>query len=67
MCREVFFETNGVPRVVEVKEKLAEAAGPSRKADRERGDPSKPGSVSAPMSGDVIDIKSKAGLPMHTF
>lgn len=62
LCRrEVFFEANGVPRVVEVKEKLSESAGPSRKAAREKGDPSRAGSISAPMNGDVIDIKTKAG------
>ena len=50
-----------MPRVVEVKEKLSESAGPSRKAAREKGDPSRAGSISAPMNGDVIDIKTKAG------
>ena len=60
-CREVFFETNGVPRVVEVVEKLSEESKSAGRAVREKGDPTKVGSVSAPMSGDVIDIKIKAG------
>ena len=60
--REVFFETNGVPRVVEVKENVAKSAATNQKASRERGDPGKAGNVSAPMNGDVIDIKVKAGL-----
>ena len=56
-CREVFFETNGVPRVVEILEAKALA----EKTSREKGDPSQPGSVSAPMSGEVIKINTKAG------
>lgn len=55
--REVFFETNGVPRVVEVVEAKAMEA----KASREKGDPNQPGSVSAPMSGEVIKINTQAG------
>jgi pyruvate carboxylase len=57
----VFFETNGVPRVVEVLEIQSEESKSGGRAVREKGDPSKVGSVSAPMSGDVIDIKIKAG------
>ena len=49
--QEVFFETNGVPRVVEVAELKAAESAPGKKPARERGDPARPGSVSAPMSG----------------
>ena len=49
--QEVFFETNGVPRVVEVAELKAAESAPGKKPARERGDPTRPGSVSAPMSG----------------
>lgn len=53
----MFFETNGVPRVVEI----AEAKAMEAKASREKGDPNLPGSVSAPMSGEVIKINVQAG------
>ena len=42
-------------------EKLSEESKSAGRAVREKGDPTKVGSVSAPMSGDVIDIKIKAG------
>ena len=51
LSQEVFFETNGVPRVVEVAELKAAESAPGKKPARERGDPTRPGSVSAPMSG----------------
>lgn len=60
-CREVFFEANGIPRVVEVVEKEQAGTMTSRRPARERGDPNMPGSVSAPMSGDVLDVKIKPG------
>jgi pyruvate carboxylase len=59
--REVFFETNGVPRVVEVLEVQSEESKSGGRAVREKGDPTKMGSVSAPMSGDVLEVKIKAG------
>jgi len=66
-CREVFFETNGVPRVVEVLEVQSEESKSGGRAVREKGDPTKMGSVSAPMSGDVLEVKIKAGAFLHPF
>ncbi len=60
--REVFFEVNSVPRVVEVLDRSEEVRGaPGRKAARERADTSNLGSVAAPMSGEVIAVKAKPG------
>lgn len=67
-CREVFFESNGVPRVVEVVDTTAaDAAGSttSAKAAREKASPTDDGSVGAPMAGEVIEVKIKPGARMH--
>ena len=63
MCgREVFFEVNSVPRVVEVLDRSEEQKGSvGRKAARERADTSNLGSVAAPMAGEVVDVKAKPG------
>ena len=65
-CREVFFESNGVPRVVEVPDLTgqgAEGGGAKtgRGPAREKANPSELGSVAAPMAGEVIDVKVKPG------
>lgn len=60
--REVFFEANGIPRVVEVTDRRATtevAAG--RRAVRDKADPADVGSVAAPMAGEVVDIKAEPG------
>lgn len=60
--REVFFEANGVPRVVEVKDQgVGKAASAARKPARDKADPSNLGSVAAPMAGDVVDVKTAPG------
>lgn len=62
--REVYFEANGVPRVVEVVDKRSlEALG--KKAIREKADVGVLGSVGAPMAGSVIEVSVKAGQPVH--
>lgn len=62
--REVFFEVNGIPRVVEVVDRRsAEAVG--KKEVRERCDTSVMGSVGAPMAGSVIDVTVKPGSKVH--
>ncbi|KAG2483618.1 hypothetical protein HYH03_017498 [Edaphochlamys debaryana] len=58
--REVFFEANGVPRVVEVTDKKAEQVL-GRKAVRERADLAVLGSVGAPMAGTIIEVSVKPG------
>lgn len=64
VCREVFFETNGVPRAVEIVDRTEETGtgGPARKAAREKADPQVLGSVGAPMAGEVIEVSAKPGL-----
>ncbi|KAI8467848.1 MAG: pyruvate carboxylase [Monoraphidium minutum] len=62
--REVFFEANGVPRVVEVADtRSAEAL--VKKAVREKSDTSVLGSVGAPMAGSVIEVCVKPGQGVH--
>ena len=63
---QVFFETNGVPRVIEVVD--ARPAGTTaggglanKRAARERADPMILGSVAAPMAGEVVEVKIKPG------
>ncbi len=62
-CREVFFETNGVPRTVEIVDTTdqGEGGGPIRKAAREKALPDVLGSVGAPMAGEVIEVTAKPG------
>jgi len=59
--REVFFEANGVPRVVEVIDKKSSA---KTTALREKADPDQIGSVGAPMAGDVVEVSVKPGTPI---
>ncbi|GBF90515.1 pyruvate carboxylase [Raphidocelis subcapitata] len=62
--REVFFEANGVPRVVELADTRS-AEGLAKKAVREKADPSVLGSVGAPMAGAVIEVSVKPGQAVH--
>ncbi|MEW5296933.1 MAG: hypothetical protein WDW36_000179 [Sanguina aurantia] len=57
---EVFFEANGVPRVVEVVDRKSESVV-GRKAVRERADLTVLGSVGAPMAGTIIEVCVKPG------
>ena len=59
-CREVFFELNGLPRVVEVVEESV-AIGDALSMAKEKANPSDEGSVGAPMAGQVIDVACKPG------
>jgi biotin carboxyl carrier protein len=60
----VYFEANGVPRVVEVVDKRSmEVLG--KKAVREKADVGVLGSVGAPMAGSVIEVTVAAGAPVH--
>jgi biotin carboxyl carrier protein len=59
--REVFFEANGVPRVVEVADRAAEQAT-GKKAVREKVDVAVLGSVGAPMAGTIIEVVVKTGM-----
>lgn len=60
---EVFFEVNGVPRVVEVpvKQKPGAAAGRSP-VSAEKADLAVLGSVGAPMAGSIIEVIAKPGF-----
>ena len=69
--RDVFFEMNGIPRVVEVEDKTEEGSDKkTRMASRERCDPADIGSVGAPMAGQVVEVlvtegeEVKAGMPL---
>jgi pyruvate carboxylase len=55
--REVFFELNGQPRRVRVRDRSVEAAV----AEREKANPENPGAVGAPMPGTVIELKVAEG------
>jgi pyruvate carboxylase len=62
----VFFEANGVPRMVEVVDRRQSAAaegggGVAAKPAREKADPVVLGSVGCPMSGQVIEVVAKPG------
>ena len=60
--REVFFEMNGIPRVVEIEDKTeAGSTKKTRLAARERSDPADMGSVGAPMAGNVVEVLVKEG------
>ena len=65
MHREVFFEANGVPRMVEVVDRrqtaAADGGGAAAKPVREKADPTMLGSVGCPMSGQVIEVVAKPG------
>lgn len=56
--REVFFEANGVPRVVEVVDR--KYATENREV-REKAEADDLGSVGAPMAGDVVEVSVKPG------
>merc|ERR1719172_587266 len=56
--REVFFEVNGSPRVVDVLDKTQEET--TAKEKNEKADPDAIGSVGAPMSGSVVEVQVKA-------
>lgn len=60
----MFFETNGVPRAVEIEDRTDETStgGTTRKAAREKADSQVLGSVGAPMAGEVIEVSAKPGL-----
>ena len=62
----MFFESNGIPRVVEVTDLTQQSAAeggsrPAAKALRDKADPAKIGSVAAPMAGEIIEVKVKPG------
>lgn len=58
--REVFFETNGIPRVVDVVDVgVAKALG---RAARDKADPDTLGSIGAPMAGQVVEVLAKPGI-----
>eukprot|EP00210_Caulerpa_lentillifera_P003086 g2948.t1 len=56
--REVFFESNGVPRVLDILDRKNTT---EKTAIREKAQTHEVGSVGAPMSGDVIEIIAHAG------
>ena len=60
----MFFESNGVPRAVEVVDRKSyesDASKSARGPARDKADPLLPGSVAAPMAGEVIEVKVKPG------
>ena len=60
--REVYFEANGVPRVVEVRDRgVGKEATAARRLSRDKADPSDIGSVAAPMAGEVVEVKAAPG------
>jgi pyruvate carboxylase len=60
--REVFFEMNGIPRVVEIEDKTEEGTTKkTRLASREKSNPEDMGSVGAPMAGEVVEVLVKEG------
>ena len=54
----MFFETFGVPRVVEVEDRSQDAASNNARLAREKADSSAVGEVGAPMGGDVLDVRT---------
>lgn len=67
--REVFFDLNGIPRVVETPDRRTRdtggggggGRGTAPLAARERANPDVLGEVGAPMSGAVVEVKVAAG------
>ena len=63
--REVFFDLNGIPRVVEVVDRKSKEAEQKLKsaqtAAREKANTDVLGEVGAPMSGQVIEVKVRPG------
>eukprot|EP00188_Purpureofilum_apyrenoidigerum_P004536 Plantae.Rhodophyta-Purpureofilum_apyrenoidigerum.ctg5190.p1 GENE.Plantae.Rhodophyta-Purpureofilum_apyrenoidigerum.ctg5190~~Plantae.Rhodophyta-Purpureofilum_apyrenoidigerum.ctg5190.p1 ORF type:complete len:594 (-),score=120.54 Plantae.Rhodophyta-Purpureofilum_apyrenoidigerum.ctg5190:589-2370(-) len=57
--RAVYFELNGVPRLVKIADKKAAASSSVKAA--EKVDPSKRGQVGASMPGTVVDIRTSVG------
>jgi pyruvate carboxylase len=55
--RPVFFELNGQPREVEIRDKSIKQAAPTRR----KADPAKPGEVGAPIPGAVSTLHVKTG------
>ncbi len=55
--RNVFFELNGQPRRVMIRDKSAV----SEVAQREKADPKNPGSIGAPMPGTVVELRINIG------
>ncbi|MFV8749747.1 pyruvate carboxylase [Nannocystaceae bacterium ST9] len=55
--REVFFELNGQPRSILVRDKSVE----QKIVRRERAKPEQPGSIGAPMPGVVVELRAKLG------
>ena len=58
--RTVFFELNGQPREVSVRDLSLEVKG----REREKADPAKPGQVGAPIPGAVASIAVEVGSPV---
>lgn len=58
---QVFFDVNGVPRVVEVVDESVGKETAARRPTRDKADPSNIGSVPAPMSGEVVEVKAMPG------
>ena len=59
--REVFFEVNGIPRVVDVLDKTQEEAGGGKAVKNEKANPEDIGGVGAPMTGSVVEVTVEAG------
>ena len=58
--REVFFELNGQPRSIRIRDASLAIA----EVQREQADPLNPGEVGAPMPGAVVEVKAEAGKPV---
>lgn len=56
---QVFFETFGVPRVLEVEDRTSDAGA---RVVREKADGSDIGSVGAPMAGDILEVRNCCAL-----
>jgi pyruvate carboxylase len=59
--REVFFELNGQPRSIRVRDASAEQSV----VFRERADVGRPGSVGAPMPGVVVELRTEVGAQVE--